>query len=117
MLWMSYLLHPHFTGLLVAAKTVLQQKTGQNSGSLLLQFTIRERLHTQHQTFQVSSEASRALVVVSDAALKEAVQRFFPKVKTGGRAKQVSSTNGYHEGQQAGRTIALNQALPSRRNT
>ena len=52
MLWMSYCLPPHVMGLLTAAETVLLLKNGQNSTSLISNFTrektasrcIRERL-------------------------------------------------------------------------
>jgi hypothetical protein len=42
MLWMSYLLHPHFTSLLVAMKIIRQQKKDRNFGSLIPKFTSRD---------------------------------------------------------------------------
>ena len=55
MLWMSYLLHLHFTSFLVAAKTVRQQKKGQNSGSFIPKFTRQDRTDRPNGSFLFES--------------------------------------------------------------
>ena len=48
-LWMSYFLRPHLISLLTAAKTVYQQKKGQNLTSLTSKFTKGHAAHVHIQ--------------------------------------------------------------------
>lgn len=68
--------------------------------------SLRQRLERQHQDFAHTSEQTRALVVIKDAALQEAVATFFPKVRTAA-PKHLLSADGWQAGVQAGQAIDL----------
>ncbi len=72
--------------------------------------SLQQRFQQQQQAFQASSDASRALVVVKDAELAEAVRHFYPHTRQG-RAKPVKSTGGYAQGVQAGKDMSLSPAV------
>ena len=74
--------------------------------------SIDQRLKEQAQTFAAVSEQSRALVVVKDAELHAAMKRYHPNV-TPGQKKHLRSQDGYLQGREAGRRLALHEAIPS----
>jgi hypothetical protein len=74
--------------------------------------SIDQRLKEQAQVFADTSEQSRALVVVKDAELRAAMKRYHPNV-TPGQRKRLRSQDGYQQGREAGRRLALHKAIPS----
>ncbi len=72
--------------------------------------SIGHRLQAQQQTFEQSSSASRALVVVNDGHLKEAVGRFFPNLRPG-RGKSVRTGDAFQQGRRAGNEVALHRGV------
>ncbi|SRR6266702_5836577 len=71
-------------------------------------FSIHERLPAQNQEFAALSEASRALVLVKDAELDQAVHQFFPRLRTA-KPKRIRSSAGYHHDVQAGKEVAFSR--------
>ena len=71
---------------------------------------IYERLVAQKNEMAAASNACKSLVVVKDAKLQAAVRKFYPSIKTG-QAKRIRSSNGYHEGVEAGKRVALSKAI------
>lgn len=71
---------------------------------------IGRRLSEQREANRRATSESQALVLVSDAALKQAVEKFFPKL---GRARgsNLGNWNGMAAGRAAGRTISLNRPI------
>lgn len=77
---------------------------------------IGRRLAAQREENKKANAESTALVLVSDADLKTAVARFFPKLGNG-RAAKVGSWDGMAAGREAGRRVSLNRPIgagPSR---
>jgi Protein of unknown function (DUF2786) len=72
--------------------------------------TIWRRLEAQKRAMATDSQACRALVVVKDQELQEALHRFYPRLRPGTR-KQVQGTDGYFSGREAGKRVTLNKAL------
>jgi len=65
-----------------------------------------QRLRQQQEAFAHSSEQTRALVVVKDTALQEAVQTYYPHVRKA-PAKRLRSADGWSQGVQAGQAVSL----------
>lgn len=74
--------------------------------------SIHARLEAQRKQSEASSQACRALVVTKDTQLQDAIQRFYPDVRTA-RAKSVKSTDGFYQGVEAGKHVTLNKVLAS----
>lgn len=72
--------------------------------------SIHERLEAQRREMAAASNACKSLVMVKDAELKAAMYKFCPNIKTA-PAKRIRSSNGYHEGVEAGKRVALNKAI------
>lgn len=71
--------------------------------------TIDKRLKEELKTFQ-STEETRALIVVSDAALAVKVKEAFPKL-TKGKGASITDYAGYLDGQAAGKSIQFRQGV------
>ncbi len=71
---------------------------------------IYERLVAQKNEMTAASNACKSLMVVKDAELQAAMYKFYPNIKTG-PTKRIKSSNGYHEGVEAGRRVALSKAI------
>lgn len=73
-------------------------------------YSIYERLKAQKDEMAAASNTCKSLVVVKDEELKVALDTFYPNLKKG-PAKYIRSSNGYHEGIEAGKRVALNKAI------
>jgi hypothetical protein len=78
---------------------------------------INRRLQAQRAKDTQASAASTALVVQSDAALKTAVARYFPKLEKGSAGAPARGNAAYGLGVQAGRTINLSRGALGASNT
>jgi hypothetical protein len=70
------------------------------------------RLCAQQSTFATTSSECRSLVVMKREELHKAVRRLYPNLQNS-HAKRVRACDGYYEGVQAGRNVALHKALES----
>lgn len=71
---------------------------------------IYERLVAQKNEMAAASNACKSLVIVKDKELQTAMYKLYPHIRTA-RAKSVRSSNGYHEGVEAGKRVAINKAI------
>ena len=72
--------------------------------------SIHERLEAQKREMAAASNACKSLVIVKDAELQAAMYKLYPHIRTA-RAKRIRSSNGYHEGVEAGKRVTLNKAI------
>lgn len=111
-------LHKHLVGQLetMAATAYKLSGTRVHAKSWLDSFyigavnSIHERLEAQKREMEAASNACKSLVVVKDKELRAAMYKFCPNIKTA-PAKRIRSSNGYHEGVEAGKRVALNKAI------
>lgn len=73
---------------------------------------IRQRLAEQRQKDEVATQQSTALVLVTDAAVKAAVAKWFPKLSSVAGAK-AAVNSAFHAGRAAAQKMSLNRPLGS----
>lgn len=94
---------------LTPSKKGVRYKTSFRLGAVV---TISQRLREELQHFQSTPE-TKALIVVSDKAVGEAVKRDFPKLYAGKRVS-ISDNGAYRDGVAAGKTVQFRQGVSDR---
>lgn len=87
------------------------QRSWRNDFYLGAVVCIQKRLQAQKDAQVAASNACRALIVTSDAALKSAMNRLYPRTKLG-RQPLTYATDAYVAGREAGDRVVLNAVLP-----
>jgi hypothetical protein len=88
----------------------IHAKTWKDSFYIGAVQSIKERLEAQKNEMVAASNACRSLVVVKDAELKAAMYKLFPNIRKS-TPKRIRCSNGFHEGREAGKCVALNKSI------
>ena len=72
--------------------------------------SINERLKAQKAEMEAASNACKNLVVVKDGELQAAMSKLYPGFRKG-KPKHARSLDGYREGVEAGKRVALNKGI------
>ena len=83
-------------------------KTSFYQGAL---HTIGQRLRAERATLEASTNACRALLVLKETDLKEAVASFFPDVRVWNTPRRVTAPDGYTSGRQAGQRVRFRREV------
>lgn len=70
---------------------------------------IRERLEEEQRHFEARANECTSLIVLKDKELATAIKTFYPKVGKHTYSHRASNSDGYAEGQQAGKNVQLRQ--------
>jgi hypothetical protein len=87
--------------------SVMKWKKGFAYGAIEV---ILARLEAQRRELEGAPEV-RALVVIADAQLVAATEKYFPKLKEGRERTLKVNGDAYYRGREAGQKVAINQAL------
>ncbi len=77
--------------------------------------TIKAKLEEGKRKFEASSDASRALIVVNDAALSTRIEQDFPDLKDAKTRKNLSAA-GYYAGREAAQNIQIRTGIAAQRS-
>ena len=79
--------------------------------------TIRQRLYEQQEVSKAQSTTGTALVVASEAQLKQAVAQYFPRLRAGRSARSLRDGGAYRQGQEAGRGISITRGIGAKKSS